>query len=94
MYKRILSIILVLVMISALFVGATSSLATQEEITLRIHYHRPDGNYEGWHVWAWDSDANYDIYGISDLDGSYIGYPGYKLEADGDDMVCTLTVAY
>lgn len=22
-------------------------------ITLRLHYHRPDGNYEGWNVWSW-----------------------------------------
>lgn len=22
-------------------------------ITLRLHYHRPDGMYEGWNVWSW-----------------------------------------
>lgn len=22
-------------------------------ITLRLHYHRPDGKYEGWNVWSW-----------------------------------------
>ena len=25
----------------------------KNEITLRLHYTRPDGKYDGWNVWAW-----------------------------------------
>lgn len=25
----------------------------KNQITLRLHYHRPDGNYENWNVWSW-----------------------------------------
>lgn len=33
--------------------------ATTNEVTLCLHYDRPDGNYEGWSVWFWveGSDA-------------------------------------
>lgn len=25
----------------------------KNQITLRLHYHRPDGSYEGWNIWSW-----------------------------------------
>lgn len=42
----------------------------KNEITLRLHYTRPDGNYDGWNVWAWGN-------GIKDA--------GYQFESDGDN---------
>lgn len=30
----------------------------KNEITVRLHYHRPDGNYENWNVWTWDSSSS------------------------------------
>lgn len=92
MHKRLLSIILILVVSISLFAGAVPAQAAEEGITLRIHYHRPDGNYEDWNVWAWDLSGNYNISGISDLDGSVTTTPAYRLDPSDDDMVCTLTV--
>lgn len=32
---------------------AVKVVEDKNEITLRLHYTRPDGNYGGWNVWAW-----------------------------------------
>ena len=30
----------------------------KNEITVRLHYHRPDGKYENWNVWTWDASSS------------------------------------
>ncbi|MDE7185020.1 MAG: type I pullulanase [Lachnospiraceae bacterium] len=30
----------------------------KNEITVRLHYHRPDGNYENWNIWTWDASSS------------------------------------
>jgi len=45
------------------------------DITVRFHYMRPDGDYEGWDLWLWAPE------GKSKLD------PPYPLEVDGDEAI-------
>lgn len=47
------------------------------KITLKIHYHREDGEYEGWNVWGWKTGA----------DGK-----GYEFEEVGDDRIVTIEI--
>lgn len=73
-----------LVMCTALFsslqtafgVDAVNASAADGPV-LKLHYHRPDGNYDGWDVWLWE-------YG---KDGA-----GYAFENEGGEMVATMNV--
>ena len=59
MKRRIRAFLLALVMlftsITATFGDATIFKA--DELTIKLHYNRPDGNYDNWSVWFWSSDS-------------------------------------
>ena len=58
MKKRIFAIVMAVIMVTSLIAGAVPALAAEEDmITIRVHYHREDGNYEGWQLWSWDLDG-------------------------------------
>jgi len=48
---RIIAGLLVLVLALGLIV--TPALAAEEGVTVKLLYHRPDGNYADWSVWFW-----------------------------------------
>ncbi|OQY30199.1 MAG: type I pullulanase [Candidatus Cloacimonetes bacterium 4572_55] len=41
-----------------LFCMPIFDVGAQEEKRVRVHYHRYDGNYEGWNLWTWDKVSN------------------------------------
>lgn len=47
------------------------------DLIIKLHYHREDGNYEGWDVWMWEEGA----------DGA-----GYELVEEDGEMVATMVV--
>ena len=52
------------------------------DITLRIHYYRPDGNYTGWEAWLWDA-------------GNYVSTNpsgAFPFEWINGEMVCTVNL--
>ena len=53
MKKRIFAIVMAVIMITSLVAGAIPAMAADDLITIRLHYVREDGNYEGWNVWFW-----------------------------------------
>ena len=48
MFKRILSLLLAFTMV---FGCLCMVHAEEEKVTLKLHYHRTDGNYSGWDAW-------------------------------------------
>jgi len=46
--------------------------ADNNKITLKIHFHREDGDYEGWNVWGWRTDAGGEGYEFEDEDGEKV----------------------
>ena len=78
--KQITSSLLALLLIMALFAGfpmGTAVMADEADgVVIKLHYNRPDGQYDGWDVWFWAEGK----------DGN--GYP--FAEEDGD-MVATFT---
>ena len=93
MKKRIFAILMAVVMVMTLVVGAILAMAADDgTITVRIHYHRPAGDYEGWELWAWDLDGKSDVSGTSAKDGSAVTAPPYKFEEGTDEVVATITV--
>ena len=57
MKKRIFAMLMALIMVATLIGGAIPALADNDLITVRLHYHREDGEYEGWNMWFWDEDS-------------------------------------
>lgn len=53
MKKRILCALLAAVMLLGIAGIGIGARAAEGEVTLRLHYHREDGNYDGWDVWFW-----------------------------------------
>ena len=49
--------------------------ADENKITLKIHYHRADGNYEGWNVWGWRTGA---------------GGAGYEFADENNEKIVTI----
>ena len=40
------------------------------DITVKLHYHRADGDYTGWNVWMWTLDVGGKGYELKDEDGT------------------------
>ena len=77
MKKRISSLILALVLLLTVALPGISGFAAESTVTIKLHYHRPDGKYDGWDVWMWGS-----------ADGK-----GVPLVEEGGEMVATYEVA-
>ena len=80
MKKRIITLLLALVMVASLIGGALPAFAADGDITLRLHYSREDGEYEGWEMWFWDNAA----VPSTPLD------PPYQFEEIDGEMICTV----
>lgn len=52
----------------------------KNEITIRLHYNRPDGNYQNWNVWAWTE-------GTEGQDGAR-----YDFNEESSEMVATISL--
>lgn len=42
------------------------------ELTLKFHYHREDGNYDGWDVWLWEEGKDGADYYFEEVDGEMV----------------------
>ena len=77
MKKRIITLLLALVMVVSLIGGAIPAFAAEGDITLRLHYAREDGNYEGWEMWFWDNAPSPSTsleppYAFEEIDGEMV----------------------
>ena len=52
-FVRILSLILVLVLCAG-FVRTIAFATPEDTVVIKLHYHRPDGDYTDWSVWFWN----------------------------------------
>ncbi|MDD7636048.1 MAG: type I pullulanase, partial [Clostridiales bacterium] len=43
-----------------------------EDLTLKLHYHRADGNYDGWDVWLWEEGGDGNAYAFEEEDGEMV----------------------
>ncbi len=75
MYKRVKTFSIALVMLLTTVLTAFVDVmpaAAAEELTLKLHYHREDGNYEGWDVWFWEVGAEGGAYEFAEEDGEMV----------------------
>lgn len=47
-------------------------LQAAEDLTLKLHYHRADGNYTDWDVWLWEEGGDGGAYAFEDENGEMV----------------------
>lgn len=53
-------------------VSDMSPVYADGELTLKLHYHREDGNYDGWDVWLWEDGHDGNGYAFAEEDGEMV----------------------
>lgn len=75
MKKQAYSLFLALLLFLASFYTLFSHVMTvsaEENPTLKLHYHREDGSYEGWDVWLWDDGGEGAAYPFEEEEGEMV----------------------
>lgn len=56
------------------FTSLQGALVTKaaEDLTLKLHYHRDDGAYDGWDVWLWEVGKDGGAYEFAEEDGEMV----------------------
>lgn len=75
MKKQAYSLFLALLLFLAPFYTLFSHVMTvsaEENPTLKLHYHREDGSYEGWDVWLWDEGGEGAAYPFEEEEGEMV----------------------
>lgn len=75
MGKRIKSIMSVFLMVFvSLATLVTDNIEARAEggVVIKLHYNRPDGKYDGWDVWFWESGKDGAGYAFAEEDGDMV----------------------
>ncbi len=75
MRKRMKALFMAVIMLFttvATFASNVTTVKAAEELTLKLHYHRADGNYDGWSVWLWDDGGDGADYAFVEEDGEMV----------------------
>ena len=72
MKKRIFAIVMAVIMVMSLVASAVPALAADDDITIRLHYSREDGIYEGWNVWFWPKGSDGSAHKFTEENGEMI----------------------
>lgn len=73
--KRVFTFILALAMVIGNLIFVETPLvvhAEDGEVTIRLHYHREDGEYAGWDVWMWPDGGEGGAYPFEEVDGEQV----------------------
>lgn len=75
MKKRIESLMLAVMMVFTFVFGVVSTSITARAdggVTIKLHYNRPDGDYEPWRVWLWEDGGEGADYYFEEEDGEQV----------------------
>lgn len=75
MKKRIQAFCMALLMVLATLGNISfnvSEVKAEEGLTLKLHYHREDGAYDGWDVWLWEVGGDGAAYEFAEEDGEMV----------------------
>ncbi len=73
-FLKIVSLVVSLTMILGLLILSIPAAEAKAdgEVTVKLHYHRPDGNYDGWDVWFWELGKDGAGHPFSDENGEKV----------------------
>lgn len=63
-----------LMFLSAVLTAFTNVMPVEaaEDLVVKLHYHREDGNYDGWDVWLWEVGFDGAAYAFAEEDGDMV----------------------
>lgn len=70
--KSLIMAMMMLVMTLTPFFVDVVTVEAAEELILKLHYHREDGNYDGWDVWLWEEGGEGAGYAFEEEDGEMV----------------------
>ena len=71
--RRVVCALLALLLAVTGLAGAlTVSAAEGDGVQIKLHYHRPDGNYDDWDVWFWAEGKDGAGYAFAEEDGDMV----------------------
>lgn len=75
MKKRVRALVMALMMLLVTVFTSIADVATvkaDQDLVLKLHYHREDGNYDGWDVWLWEEGGDGAGYAFADENGEMV----------------------
>lgn len=69
---RLMALSLILMMIVSGIMPAEKTYADEKDVTVKLHYHREDNNYDGWDVWFWEYGKDGKATPFMDEDGDKV----------------------
>lgn len=66
-----MALVILVTVISTSFMDVVTVKAAQE-LVLKLHYHREDGNYTGWDAWLWEEGGDGAAYTFEEEDGEMV----------------------
>lgn len=70
--KAIFMAMVLFVMTIAPFFMDVVTVQAAEELTLKLHYHRPDETYDGWDAWLWEEGGDGGAFPFAEEDGEMV----------------------
>lgn len=75
MGRRVSAMLLAMVMFVMTIAGLFADVMTvkaAETLTLKLHYHRADEDYDGWDVWLWEEGGDGSAYAFEEEEGEMV----------------------
>lgn len=75
MKRRMRAFLMAVVMLVTVIVTSFTDVVTvkaAQELVLKLHYHREDGNYTGWDAWLWEEGGDGAAYAFEEEDGEMV----------------------
>ena len=71
--RSMTAFIMALVLFLAMLLPEAMTVKAAEELVMKVHYHREDGNYDGWSAWLWEiGGGDADDIVFTDEDGEMV----------------------
>lgn len=71
MRASFMALVMLVTVIATSFMDVVTVKAAQE-LVLKLHYHREDGNYTGWDAWLWEEGGDGAAYAFEEEDGEMV----------------------
>jgi pullulanase, type I len=81
--KKGLSLLMIMVLVFGLMPLSDMTFAMENPLTITVHYHRFDENYDGWNLWVWAKGSEGQSFAFSEAD-EFGQVANFTLEDIGD----------
>ncbi|MCM1283815.1 MAG: type I pullulanase [Muribaculaceae bacterium] len=70
--RRVQAFVMAALLLMAFVLPDITPVKAEGELTLKLHYNRPDGAYDGWSVWMWPEGGEGADYALADENGEMV----------------------